>query len=316
MDNPLGGLFGKVSGYYGTIEAQGRGSLHCHLLIWISGSLGPDELRSKLQSDGDFKNSLFAWLDDTIKTDVPSSKTPVSKADAVYGKRPAGERHPCTTRCPKPPTAPDQFDTEFQRQLYRIVVDSNWQLHREMCWKYLRQGEKRDDEHCRMRMDGSTRPQNELDPETGGILPRQSHPWINAYNEVIIMLLKSNMDISFIGSGAAAKALIYYITDYITKAALPTHVAFAALQVVIQKVKKVTQEAQESGRPEACDSAARQGQQLLSKACNALIGQQELSGQQVAMYLLGLGDGDGDHYTSHEFKTLYWAAFRGWLTKE
>ncbi|KIO23835.1 hypothetical protein M407DRAFT_77695, partial [Tulasnella calospora MUT 4182] len=315
MDNPVGGLFGKVSGYYGTIEAQGRGSLHCHMLIWISGSLGPDELRSKLQNNDEFKNSLFAWLDDLIKTNLPGSEAPVSKADAVFEKRPATERHPCTTRS-EFLELERQFDTEFQRQLYRIVIDSNWHFHRETCWKYLRQGEKKDDEHCRMRMNGSTRPQNELDPETGGILPRQSHPWINAYNDIVIMLLKSNMDISFIGSGAAAKALIYYITDYITKSALPTHVAFAALQVVMQKVKKATQEAQESGRPEMCDSVARQGRQLLSKACNALIGQQELSGQQVAMYLLGLGDGDGDHYASHEFKTLYWAAFRGWLSKE
>ncbi|KIO17935.1 hypothetical protein M407DRAFT_41485, partial [Tulasnella calospora MUT 4182] len=320
MDNPLGGLFGKVSGYYGTIEAQGRGSLHCHMLIWISGSLGPDELRSKLQSDGDFKNSLFTWLDDTIKTNVPGTESPPPTSPDIPCTCPAavvGHDKPCD--CPLPPEFVElekQFDTEFQRQLYRVVIDSNWHFHRETCWKYLRQGEQRDDDHCRMRMNGSTRPQNELDPETGSILPRQSHPWINAYNEIIIMLLKSNMDVSFIGSGAAAKALIYYITDYITKAALPTHVAFAALQVVLQKVKKAAQEAQESDGPEACDSAARQGQQLLSKACNALIGQQELSGQQVAMYLLGLGDGDGDHYTSHEFKTVYWAAFRGWLTRE
>lgn len=55
MNNPLGGLFGKVSGLYGTVEAQGRGSLHCHMLIWISGSPGPDELRSRLQSDNKFK---------------------------------------------------------------------------------------------------------------------------------------------------------------------------------------------------------------------------------------------------------------------
>lgn len=185
-----------------------------------------------------------------------------------------------------------------------------------MCWKYLRQGEKKGDERCQMRMDGSTRAHNELDDETGGILRRQSHPWINAYNEIIIMLLKSNMDISFIGSGAAAKALIYYITDYITKSALPTHLAFAALQVVIQKVKKATLDAQESGCPEMSETAACQGQQLLSKACNALIGQQELSGRQVAMYLLGLGNGDGGHYTSHELRTVYWAAFRGWLSSE
>ena len=30
-----GGVFGAVSTYYGTIEAQGRGALHLHILIWL-----------------------------------------------------------------------------------------------------------------------------------------------------------------------------------------------------------------------------------------------------------------------------------------
>ncbi|KIM73163.1 hypothetical protein PILCRDRAFT_81364 [Piloderma croceum F 1598] len=47
--------------------------------------------------------------------------------------------------------------------------------------------------------------------------------------------MKCNMDIKFIGSGEAVKALIYYITDYITKASLPTHVGLAALSYAIQK---------------------------------------------------------------------------------
>lgn len=167
-----------------------------------------------------------------------------------------------------------------------------------------------------MRKDGSKRAEPGLEPESGAILHRQTHPRINAYHDILIMLLKSNIDISFIGSGPAAKALIYYITDYITKSGLPTHVAFSALQVVIQKVRAATQEAENSENPEAVLDAGKQGRTLLTKACNALIGQQELSGQQVAMHLLGLADGEGDHYKSHDFRTLHWAAFRGWLRNE
>lgn len=29
------GLFGICKAYYGTVEAQGRGTLHCHLLLWL-----------------------------------------------------------------------------------------------------------------------------------------------------------------------------------------------------------------------------------------------------------------------------------------
>ena len=44
------------------------------------------------------------------------------------------------------------------------------------------------------------------------------------------------MDIKFIGSGAAAKAIIYYITNYITESQLKTHVAFAALELSVKKL--------------------------------------------------------------------------------
>ncbi|KJA28681.1 hypothetical protein HYPSUDRAFT_128517, partial [Hypholoma sublateritium FD-334 SS-4] len=40
-----GGVLGHVSAYYGCVEAQGRGSLHCHMLVWISGALNCDEIR-------------------------------------------------------------------------------------------------------------------------------------------------------------------------------------------------------------------------------------------------------------------------------
>jgi hypothetical protein len=46
------------------------------------------------------------------------------------------------------------------------------------------------------------------------------------------------MDIKFIGSGPAAKAIIYYITNYITKSLLKTHVAYAVLELTAKKLEK------------------------------------------------------------------------------
>ena len=42
------GLYGDTSGYYGTVEQQGRLTLHLHLLLWISGSLTPQEARDRI----------------------------------------------------------------------------------------------------------------------------------------------------------------------------------------------------------------------------------------------------------------------------
>jgi hypothetical protein len=42
----------------------------------------------------------------------------------------------------------------------------------------------------------------------------------NNFNETMIEAIRNNMDIKFIGSGSTAKAILYYITDYITKTQL------------------------------------------------------------------------------------------------
>lgn len=39
-----------------------------------------------------------------------------------------------------------------------------------------------------------------------------------------------------VGSGATAKAVLYYITDYITKSQLKTQVAFAMLELAVKKL--------------------------------------------------------------------------------
>jgi hypothetical protein len=44
------------------------------------------------------------------------------------------------------------------------------------------------------------------------------------------------MDIKFIGSGASAKAILYYITNYITKSQLKTHVAYTTLELAVAKL--------------------------------------------------------------------------------
>jgi hypothetical protein len=46
--NSEGGIFSPVKGYYGCVEAQGRGTLHCHMLIWLEGGLNPDEIKQRI----------------------------------------------------------------------------------------------------------------------------------------------------------------------------------------------------------------------------------------------------------------------------
>ncbi|KIN93903.1 hypothetical protein M404DRAFT_35596 [Pisolithus tinctorius Marx 270] len=146
------------------------------------------------------------------------------------------------------------------------------------------------DENCRMCIDGSVRAESYLDPETQSILLRRLHPWVNNYNDVVLFLLQCNMDIKFIGSGAAAKALTYYISDYITKNDLQVHVGLQAIRAAIDSHRKLFVDDIET------PSSVRE-RNLLTKTVNAMMGRREVSHQQVMSYLIG----GGDFYTSHEF---------------
>lgn len=66
--NPEGGLFGQVEAYYGTIEAQGRGSLHCHMLIWVSGGLSPEKLREEMAKNETRKEEIIAYIEGMVQT--------------------------------------------------------------------------------------------------------------------------------------------------------------------------------------------------------------------------------------------------------
>ncbi|KAG0694564.1 hypothetical protein DFH29DRAFT_1006217 [Suillus ampliporus] len=104
------------------------------------------------------------------------------------------------------------------------------------------------------------------------------------------------MDIKFIGSGPAAKAILYYITDYITKSQLKTHVALAAMETAIHKLEEYNPND---------DECTLQAKKMLQKCAHSMISHQELSAQQVCSYLMDFED----HFPSHEYRNLYWTNF-------
>ncbi|VDC00928.1 unnamed protein product [Peniophora sp. CBMAI 1063] len=306
-DSP--GLFGTSEAYFGTVEAQGRGSLHCHMLLWCKGGLSPQDVRDKIQSNPEFRDRMFGWLECIIQCELPGmtevlrtkvGEKLVNPMKYVDG-RPALSVPPLI---PDPETmSPEErelFEERFQSFVHDLACAFNWHRHHATCWKYLKPGQPQVDSNCRMRIDGSTQPLTEIDEETGSILLRRLHPWINNFNDVVLFLLQSNMDVKYIGSGQAAKALVYYITDYITKGTLPMHVGLAAVISAIKKTEAAMQV--DAASDEDPIAASVQRRRFLIKCVNAMMGRVELSHQQVMSYLVG----GGDFYASHQFASLYW----------
>ena len=123
---------------------------------------------------------------------------------------------------------------------------------------------------------------------------RRSDPWINNFNEYLIAACRSNMDIKFIWSGNDAKALVYYITDYVTKMSLSFHDTFSLVQKGIASFQNAPQQTNS-------ESAIEKSRKLVLRCYNTLASQQELSGVQVASYLMNWVD----HYTTHKFQGVF-----------
>ena len=292
------GLFGECVAYYATVEAQGRGTLHTHMLLWIEGNPNPERLRRMMLNNSAFQESVLHWLEDLIRCELPGD-VEVLMADVVKPRRGENVMDP---RLEKPPQIAEMdemsFVREFDEFVRRLAIECNWHEHTPTCFKHLSKGEQPSDNNCRMRIDGSVCMQSAVDPETESIDLRRLHPWINNYNDIVLFLMQCNMDIKFIGSGPAAKALTYYISDYITKNDLKVHVGLQAIQAAMESHRKRFAD-------DPTSPASTRERNLLTKTVNAMMGRHEISHQQVMSYLVG----GGDYYASHEFRTVRFYEF-------
>ena len=98
------------------------------------------------------------------------------------------------------------------------------------------QSQSRRQKSCRMRMPRKLVRVPTIDPDTGHISVRRSDPMINNFNEYIVAVCCSNMDIKFIWTGSDPKALVYYITDYETKMSLSFHDTLSLVQKCITSI--------------------------------------------------------------------------------
>ncbi|KAL1689114.1 hypothetical protein GGG16DRAFT_30618, partial [Schizophyllum commune] len=290
-----GGVLGLVKAFYGCVEAQGRGTLHCHMLVWLEGGLNPNEIKKRVLEDGNFKANLIAFLEDCISNAIPDDPDPNLRV-------PSSTQHPCSVRGVDLTLPDNERKSARQKDMHHLVKQCQLHCHSKTCFKYWKGPPE--PRVCRFNLDeDKVRPLTTIDDNTGEICLRCLDGLVNNFNETILEAIRCNMDIQFIGSGASAKAILYYITNYITKTQLTTHVAYAALELAVKKLGEYN--------PDEDEKEVR-AKKMLQKCAYALLSHQELSAQQVASYLLDFED----HFTSDQFTNLYWAAFEGHINHE
>ncbi|KAG1893083.1 uncharacterized protein F5891DRAFT_1131379 [Suillus fuscotomentosus] len=142
--------------YYGMVEAQGWGTLHCNP--------SPQALRERMANEEGFQGKICELPNDTTCVFETSSD----------------EMDPRLELPPQIADLDDQsFAYKFQAFLTRLAIECNWH--------HIRAGEKRGDHNCRMRLDGSLQAVTSIDVESGSIE-------VNNYTDLILFLLQSNTD--------------------------------------------------------------------------------------------------------------------------
>ena len=97
------GFYGKTEAYYGTVEQQGRLTLHLHMLLWIKIALSPQDIRDKIMDpELDFQKEMVEYLEAVHKGEFLDGKLEdVVERIEEYQKNP--EYIPPTKTMPKAP---------------------------------------------------------------------------------------------------------------------------------------------------------------------------------------------------------------------
>lgn len=331
------GLFGPTAAYYGTVEQQGRLTLHLHTLVWIRGALSPQEIRDRLMDgDSDFQKALIAYLEgchqgefmnETFenvqqkKTDNENNK---HKPDSSY-------RTPLETLPLPPPSdvcrnkggcvrcpacvALDEWRGQFKDVVNDILIRCHLHVCRGSKQVYQKKeamsksgfrprGNDRPETGCRSNTHGICKARfprpiflnSEVDPLTGAINMRHLEPQLNDFLCSMTYLMRCNTDVTSLMSGTAIKAVIAYVSDYVSKAPLKTYSIFDTIHSVFSKNSEYI-----GGTQSEQDKARR----LLVQLVNGLSAKMEIGSPMAAMYLLK----NPDYYTASEFSPFYWMEY-------
>jgi hypothetical protein len=181
------GIFGKTSGFYGVSEAQGRGTLHCHYVVWLDGAGTSDGIKHAIDVEGEsgpFRRKLVEFFDAVVCSTFRSMD--------VDGR--AGAPDPAY--CRPPDLGIPMFDRAFaeykdhlQEDAECVARKSNMHnpTHTFTCFK----GNKK---VCRFGFPKEEVEESRYD-DTHGLVGSRGHPWLNSFNLFMASTLRCNHDI-------------------------------------------------------------------------------------------------------------------------
>ena len=167
-------------------------------------------------------------------------------------------------------------------------------------FKYVKQGPKGCLDRngiCRAHFPRDLHETTTVDQADGHVVMKKLEPYMNTFTPCLTYLMRCNTDVTSLSSGTSIKAIVSYISDYVTKPVLKTHQIFSSMYDVFEKNKV------QLGPDVKSESDA--GRRLILKIVNSLNAKMEIGSPMASMYLLG----NPDHYTGHQFLCFWWKSY-------
>jgi hypothetical protein len=115
------------------IEVQGRGTLHCHILVWLQGNLSPQALWDKMKGDGPFSNHMFQWIESIISCELLGMTDILHEQNGPIPQpchsRDEIDPHPCNQPVLEGVDDPD-FPEQFKIFVNELAIECNWHEHK------------------------------------------------------------------------------------------------------------------------------------------------------------------------------------------
>jgi hypothetical protein len=280
------GVFGPVEGYIGTVEAQGRGTLHLHMIIWLQGAPTADDMKDKLKSP-DFQAHVANYIASNIRGHHPDVTT------ETLSTMP---RETCTSY--SRPLDPRNPESAHQRQAIEGHLVRAVQIHKcgRGCLK-VQKGRLL----CKRRAPFPLA-DNAWVNTNGEWGPKRTYPFMNNWNPTILLATRSNHDVKLITNGTETKHISWYISSYAAKRQQHSSNASALLA----KTLAYHQHTESHNH-----DLAQLNKRLLQRCANSLSREQEFSAPEVVSYLMKWED----RYISHHFETIHWYSVMSLLKK-
>lgn len=271
------GILGNVEAHIGTVEAQGRGTLHLHMMLWLTGSIPAPQMRERLLRE-DFRDRIKQFISTNIHAHIPThpgeSILSVPKQPQVAFSRPVDPRLP---------------DYEVRKQDAEISIARTVQVHQcsQACMR-LRKRRLVCKRNAPFRL-----AQEAWIDEHGDWNPKRLYGYFNNWCPSLLQCIRANHDIKLITNGEETKHITWYVTGYAIKdRELSANIsALLAKTFAFGRFDQLRQ-----------SDLSRINKRLIERCANTLSRQQELSAPEVVNYLMGWND----RFVSHHFETIHW----------